>query len=143
MACGIPESGVQGERFSGSSRTRIEAAIPNNMFNKIKSAVKDVTSNLAFQGAFNVAYNLYQLNKLGRYSNLSLSSKNKELSVTLDLDGEVTPIDLHVRYRVVDETTIDILEVRSSRKWIETLFNEVIPAEKKLLKIPNAAMKFL
>ncbi len=97
----------------------------------------------ALQGVAAWFANKYHLKKLGQMTKLQIDSEKNEVSLTLDLHGEQSPIDLTIRYRVIGATEIEIVDVRSSREWIATLVNEVIPATQKQITVPVNVTKAL
>lgn len=85
----------------------------------------------------------YKLDKLGSVTSVDLNTSCRTLKVTLQLEGETSPIELECHYAMAGEDRIEILEVNSSRAWIATLVNDLIPADKKRFTVPSAAQKFL
>ena len=85
----------------------------------------------------------YNLDRLGSVTSVDLDSSRRTLKVTLQLDGESSPIQLEFRYAMAGEDQMEITEVRSSRAWIATLVNEFVPAEKKRFAVPAVAARFL
>lgn len=85
----------------------------------------------------------YNLDKLGSVTSVDLDNTHRTLKVTLQLDGESTPIDLEFRYATVGEDQIEVTGVKSSRAWIATLVNEFVPADKKRFTIPAVAARLL
>ena len=78
------------------------------------------------------------LKKLGRMTKLKINSEKQEVYLTFDLHGEQSPIELTVQYRVLTPTQIEIVSVSSSRDWIATLVNEVLPTNRKQITVPAA-----
>ena len=76
--------------------------------------------------------------KLGQMTKLKINSDKQEIYLTLDLHGEQSPIELTVQYRVLTPTQIEIVSVSSSRDWVATLVNEVLPAKRKQITVPAA-----
>lgn len=109
------------------------------IFNAFANKVKDV----ALQQLAKWFANRYHLKPLGRITDLKLDSVAQEISVSLDLHGEQSPVDLTMRYRVASPTTLEISDVKSSRQWIAELINNVIPAEQKCLEVPHAVTQAL
>lgn len=105
-----------------------------SLFKFIANKGKDVALQLV--AAWIV--NKYHLNKLGQMTALRLDSDKQEIFIALDLHGEQTPIELTIQYRVLSPTQIEIADVQSSRAWIATLANEMVPAEKKRITVPEA-----
>lgn len=88
------------------------------------------------------AANHFQLHRIGKMTSFKIDSAAQEIHVSLDLHGEVSPIELTIRYRLIEErdvTMIEVVRVESSREWIATLVNEMIPAEKKRQPLPPIA----
>ena len=69
---------------------------------------------------------------------LQLDSEKQEIYVTLDLHGEQSPIELTIHYRLLSSTQIEIVNVCSSRNWIATLVNEMVPTKNKQITVPAA-----
>jgi hypothetical protein len=69
----------------------------------------------------------YNLDKLGSPRVAYLDKSARKLAITLLLDGESTPIELEFFYATAEEGQIEITEVKSSRVWIATLANELVP----------------
>ncbi len=99
----------------------------------IANKAKDVA--LQFIAAWIV--NKYHLNKLGQMTKLQLDSEKQEVFITLDLHGEKSPIDLTIHYRLLSSTVVEIADVSSSREWIATLVNEMVPAKQKRITVPE------
>ena len=87
--------------------------------------------------------NRYHLKKLGQMTKLQLDSDKGEIFIALDLHGEQTPIELTIHYRVLSPTEIEIANVHSSREWIATLANDMIPANQKRITVPETVTKAL
>lgn len=105
----------------------------------LSNRLKDVA--LQFIAARIVSH--YHLNKLGHMTKLQIDSEKSEVVIELDLHGEPAPIELKMHYRLLSATEIEIGEVSSSRSWIATLVNEMVPAEKKRITVPEAVTKAL
>jgi hypothetical protein len=67
---------------------------------------------------------------------LQLDSEKQEIYIELDLRGEQTPAELTIHYRLLSSTEIEIVNVSSSRDWIATLINEIVPAKNKQITVP-------
>ena len=78
------------------------------------------------------------LRKLGRMTKIKINSDKQEIYVAFDLHGEQSPIELTIQYRVLAPTQIEIVSLSSSREWIATLVNEVLPAKRKEITVPAA-----
>ena len=105
-----------------------------SLFETIANKAKDI----ALQHVASRILNKYHLNKLGKMTSLRLDSEKQEIFIELDLHGEQTPIELTVKYRVLSSTLIEIADVQSSRAWITTLANEIVPADQKRITVPEA-----
>jgi hypothetical protein len=105
-----------------------------SLFTRIANKGKDMA--LQFVAAWIV--NKYHLNKLGQMTSLQLDSEKQEIFIALELHGEQTPIELTIQYRVLSPTQIEIANVCSSRAWVAALANEMVPAEKKRIAVPEA-----
>ncbi len=81
--------------------------------------------------------NRCQFNKLGKMTTLKIDSEKQEIFVELDLRGEESPVELKVDYKVVGPSLIEIGNARSSREWIATLVNEMLPPEQKRIEVPE------
>jgi hypothetical protein len=78
------------------------------------------------------------LKKLGRMTKIKLNSDKQEIYLAVDLHGEQSPIELTIQYRVLTPTQIEIVSLSSSREWIATFVNEVLPAKRKQITVPAA-----
>jgi len=76
------------------------------------------------------------LKKLGRMTKIKINSDKQEIYVAFDLHGEQSPIELTIQYRVLTPTQIEIVSLSSSREWIATFVNEVLPAKRKQITVP-------
>ena len=101
---------------------------------RIANKAKDVVLRLVARWIVNRFY----VKKLGEMTKLQLDSERQEIYVTLDLHGEQSPIELTIHYRLLSSTQIEIANVCSSRKWIATLVNEMVPAKDKQVAVPAA-----
>src|SRR5215210_6810184 len=84
-------------------------------------------------------FNHFQINRLGHMTSFQIDSERQLINMSLDLHGEERPIDLTIAYQLVEESgdsLIEITRVDSTRQWIATLANEIIPAEKRRHVIP-------
>jgi hypothetical protein len=88
-------------------------------------------------------FNNSRINKLGTMTSINLDSKKQELSIVLDLHGEQSPIEVTAKYRVLTPTQIEITEFQSSRAWITTLVNEIVPQSNKQITVPETVTKGL
>jgi hypothetical protein len=85
----------------------------------------------------------YNLDKLGSVTAVDLDNSSRTLEVTLQLDGENTPIELEFRYAKAGQDQVEITEVKSSRAWIATLASEFVPSDKKRFKVPAVVGRLL
>jgi hypothetical protein len=85
----------------------------------------------------------YNLDRLGSVTSADLDKSRQTVKVTLQLDGERSPIDLEFRYEKTGEHRIEITEVKSSRAWLATLANDFVPADKKRFTVPALAARLL
>jgi hypothetical protein len=109
--------------------------------NKTKDAILQVTAR---KFILPWIINKYHLKQLGNMTTLRLDCEKQEILIALDLHGEQDPIELTIRYQVLSPTCIEIKDVRSSRNWIATLVNEVLPAEQKRIEqVPTAVTTLL
>ena len=69
---------------------------------------------------------------------LQLDSEKQEIYLALDLHGEQSPIELTIHYRLLSSTQIEIANVWSSRDWMATFVNEMVPAKNKQITVPTA-----
>ena len=67
---------------------------------------------------------------------LQLDSEKQEIYLALDLHGEQSPIELTIQYRLLSSTQVEIGDVWSSREWIATLVNEMVPAKDRQIPVP-------
>jgi hypothetical protein len=109
------------------------------VFNAFANRMKDA----ALQGLAKWFANRYHLKRFGRIADLKLDSVAEEIFVILDLHGEVSPIELTVRYRVVSPTLLEIGDVKASRQWIEELINQVMTPEQKSVTVSSAVTRAL
>jgi hypothetical protein len=98
----------------------------------IANKAKDVALRLV--GTWIV--NKFYLKKLGQMTKLQLDSEKQEIYLALDLHGEQSPIELRIHYRLLSSNQIEIANVWSSREWIATLVNEMVPAKDKQITVP-------
>ena len=85
----------------------------------------------------------YNLDRLGSVTSVDLDNTSRTLKVTLQLDGESTPIELEVLYSKEGEDQVEITKVKSSRAWIATLANEFVPPDKKRFTVPALVWRLL
>jgi hypothetical protein len=88
-------------------------------------------------------WNQYQLDRLGHVASVDLDKSRRTVKISLELDGESSPIDLEFLYAVAGEDRIEVTEVKCSRPWMATLVNEFVPAEKKRFTVPAVAARLL
>ena len=78
------------------------------------------------------------LKKLGQMTKLKINSEKQEIYAAFELRGEQSPVELTIQYRLLTPTQIEIVSLSSSRDWIATLVNEVLPAKRKQITVPPA-----
>lgn len=99
--------------------------------------------DLALQQVAGWVANRLHLNKLGKVTTLRLDSEKAEIFLTLELEGESTPVDLTVHYRIAEPTLLEVTEVQTSRVWMTTFVNELVPPEQKQFAVPKMVTKAL
>jgi len=112
------------------------------MFSSLFTAAKEVLhaardSALGASSAW--IANTFKLHRIGKMTSFRIDSDKQQIFATLDLHGEVTPVDLAIDYRIVEEpggTMLEVVRLEASREWITTLVNEMIPADKKRIPVP-------
>ena len=107
------------------------------------SLLTTIINNTVLPPIISTLMRQYNLDRLGSVTSPDLDQIRQTLKVTLQLDGERTPIDLEFRYEKMGEDRIKITEVKSSRAWLATLANDFIPADKKRFTVPAAAARLL
>jgi hypothetical protein len=74
------------------------------------------------------ALNSSYLEPYGTLTKLEIDSKNKSVSLALELKGESQPIEIRVKhYELVDHdnaTYLEVGEIETSREWVNTLLRE-------------------
>jgi hypothetical protein len=84
-----------------------------------------------------------KLNPYGNMTKLSINSADKSIHLSLDLKGESSPIEIHVRdYEVVRDggnNAIRLGAIETSREWMTQLIKAYLPENKKTIPIPPAA----
>jgi hypothetical protein len=112
--------------------------LPGLMFdmfgNPLKKFVSSMLENLSER---------YKLNTIGKISDVNFDVAKKEIRVQLELFGEENPIEISFGYRKAPPHAIELFCVSASRKWMEALINEVIPAEKKQFEVPAIVFPLL
>lgn len=106
-------------------------------------AFANKAKDLALQHVGSWVANRLHLNKLGKVTTLRLDSEKAELFLTMDLEGETSPVDLTVRYRIVEATLLEVIHVDASRVWMTTFINELVPPEQKQFTVPKVVTKAL
>jgi hypothetical protein len=110
-----------------------------NIANRVKDAAVQLLATQLINNCNLEKFGLdIDLKKLGRMTKLKINSEKQEVYLTFDLHGEQSPIELTVQYRVLTSTQIEIVSVSSSRDWIATFVNEVLPAKRKQITVPAA-----
>ena len=79
----------------------------------------------------------HKIANIGEISSLGIDTFNQQVVVILNLKGELGPIQIRAKYRIVDHEHIRILEVDSSREWIQKALNEFITEDQKRINVPN------
>ena len=98
--------------------------------------MKDRAVALMLKGAWNM-----KLSKIGKIRQLHLDSGAKKISMEIVLRGESEPIWIEVeRYEIVGDE-LYIKEFRSSKEWIEGVFENFL--SQKPIKIPAQAARYL
>lgn len=106
-------------------------------------AFANKAKDLALQHVGGWVANRLHLNKLGKVTTLRLDSEKAEIFLTLELEGETTPVDLTVQYRIVEPTLLEVVHVDASRVWMTTFVNELVPSEQKRFTVPKVVTKAL
>jgi len=83
------------------------------------------------------------LKPIGKMSSLKIDSSAKLLHMTLELDGEASPVQLAVQYSIISPTLLTVRVASSSRPWISTLVNEMIPEQSRQIPVPEMVTKAL
>lgn len=99
--------------------------------------------DLALQHVATWVANRLHLNKLGKVTTMRIDSDKAEIFLTVELEGETTPVDLTVHYRILEPTLLEVVDVQASRVWMTTFANEVVPAEQKRFSVPKVVTKAL
>ena len=87
--------------------------------------------------------NSHRMKGLGKVTTLNIDSEKNEVSMVLELHGEQAPIAMTIRYKVRSATSIEVVGVDSSRSWIASLVNDLIPAPQKTIEVPAYVTKAL
>ncbi len=102
----------------------------------VLGAAKDRAAEAAIK-----SYLRAKISKFGEVTRLELDSKNKRIGVELNLDGEVSPIQLNVNeyelFRKNGEHYVVLRSVDCSRKWLATALQEYVIGRQ--FKVPPAA----
>ena len=76
----------------------------------------------------------------GTMTKLSINSAEKSIHISLDLKGESSPIDIHVRnYEVIkqgENSAIRIGAIETSREWMTQLIQNYLPENRKTIPLP-------
>jgi hypothetical protein len=79
-------------------------------------------------GAARAAINSTYLQPYGTLTELDIDATQKSAFLKLELKGEVQPLEIRIiRYELIErgeDTFINILEVQTSRAWLNTLLRE-------------------
>ena len=112
------------------------------MFDTLKAVLNSAKDSLA-QSVAPFFIHKFGLKRLGTMSTFRIDSAKKEIFIELDLHGEATPIELTIGYELPGSSILEIKHVSSSREWIATLVNDMIPPERKQIKVPGAVASAL
>jgi hypothetical protein len=86
---------------------------------------KDAALALGARTYFNT-----RLRRIGEMTELSIDTKKRALRVRLDLAGEATPIEIHVKKydlkRIGTGTRLTIVEATASREWLTEALREFV-----------------
>jgi len=98
--------------------------------------MKDRAIALLLKGVWNM-----KLAKIGKIKQLHLNSEDNKISMEILLQGEREPIWIEVeRYEIVGDE-LYIKKLRSSKEWIEGVFENFL--SQKPIKIPAQAARYL
>src|SRR5688572_24879903 len=99
------------------------------------SASKDRLVETMAPGVLNSGF----LQPYGRITDFKLNSESRELDVTVDLNGEVEPLRVHIEeYELIEESGnifLVIHRVVTSRPWLTALVRDLAVGRK--LKLPE------
>jgi hypothetical protein len=103
------------------------------------SASKDRLVETMAPGLLNSGF----LQPYGRITNLKLNSESRELDLTVELNGEVEPLRVHIQeYELIEEgdkTFLIMHRVVTSRAWLTTLARDLAVGRK--LELPENIAK--
>ena len=105
--------------------------------------IKELALTKGLESYLEHLLSLYGLEKIAKLKITKFDLGKGEITLTLELDGEPTPIELGARYTILPSNQIQLGEVHASRRWIARLVNEAVPANLKRFDIPAAATSLL
>ena len=86
---------------------------------------KDAALAVAIETFFNSKYS-----RIGRMTDVSVDTANRELRVRLELTGESTPVEVHVKKYSVEQRTegarLTIVEATASREWLTQVLQQFV-----------------
>ena len=106
-------------------------------------AFANKAKDLALQHVGSWVANRLHLNQLGKVTTLRIDSAKAEIFLTVDLEGESTPVDLTMQYRILQPTLLEVVHVDASRVWMTTFINKLVPPEQKQFTVPKVVSKAL
>lgn len=84
-----------------------------------------------------------KLNPYGTMTKLNINSADKSVHISLDLKGESSPIEIHIRdYQITRDggkNAIRLGAIETSREWMTQLIEAYLPEGKRMIPIPPAA----
>ena len=88
-------------------------------------ATKDAAIASGLRGFFNSKYS-----RFGQMTDVSVDTSKREVRVRLELVGEETPVDIHVKdYRLEEQgarATVTVGDATASREWVSELLREFV-----------------
>jgi len=88
--------------------------------------------------------------KYGKVSSIKLDTEQKNLTVTAELLGELSPLTIVLKYKSYrrnGQMLVEITYVESSREWIKLVANDYLNTNKAPIEVPGglaaAAFRFL
>lgn len=88
----------------------------------------------------------FNFEKWGKMTSLKLDSEKGQIEAVLDLKGEDKPVELRVKYHLIEQegkTQMVIEEIITSREWLTALLGEVALKQKNVVEIPAQAAALL
>ena len=107
-----------------------------NMFEEAKNKMIGLLLKPMVNGFLN-------LKGLGNVEAMDCKTAKNLVTLDLELTGEKEKIVVQVSYEKVSESEIQFQVVECSRDWMKILVNEIIPAEKRRVKVPDAVMAMI